>query len=725
MKKNICIMMVAAMTILAASCTKDNYIRDAEPLYRVILSGDCSTKISLGAPEAGIQPVIWSAGDLIGVWTDENGAALSGAQNKAARVLVKDGSGPGYNTGSFYTDLPLSASSHYDLAIYYPFLSEAGSKNSISHSVPGRQRQSSADESRHLGLAGTFAYATAEFDTPSTLAPDYTPEVNFTLSHKTANVQLAVKAADSGLEGWKIRQVSFTAPTGCYIAGEATYNPSSDSFDIVSGQTAITMDVSGGAVLSTEEATDLYMVAFPVALAGKQVTIKYILENPGATLTKTVSHVRSFSDGSQSLSAGKTSCLPENIPSSDASGWTYASVSSTDLSANGTANCYIAYVPGDYSFDATVIGNGQKGILLPVSTTYFHTDNASISPESAELLWQTAPGLISNVSYSAGKITFTKGSGTGNAVIAAKDGSGNIVWSWHIWCTKAGADLKYVTEWGSYEGMDRNLGAQEAFDVIPSSAAQRAKSLGLYYQWGRKDPFVGPSTLENYGENSYMATDAPVYNASGTAITFTNPNDSSRPLTRKSLAASTAKTTGSIIYTIKNPQTFLYGGGATTYDWLGYTAGSTTANAANKGFWLWGNPQGYNYSDKSIPTPVKTVYDPCPPGYMVPPADAFSALERVSSSAYIGSVFHSDGNLASKSFFPCCSCIQGNYSKGAAKQALFIGDGFIYMYSSTINGATGKNAYMLYAGATTMNTLYTGIVKADALGIRCVQEIVK
>ena len=30
----------------------------------------------------------------------------------------------------------------------------------------------------------------------------------------------------------------------------------------------------------------------------------------------------------------------------------------TDLSASGTSNCYIVHQAGDYSFDATVMGNG-------------------------------------------------------------------------------------------------------------------------------------------------------------------------------------------------------------------------------------------------------------------------------------------------------------------------------------------------------------------------------
>ena len=55
---------------------------------------------------------------------------------------------------------------------------------------------------------------------------------------------------------------------------------------------------------------------------------------------------------------------------------------STNLSANGTANCYIVPAAGYYFFDATIIGNGQKGIIPGAK---FHTDKAGIRPASCTM----------------------------------------------------------------------------------------------------------------------------------------------------------------------------------------------------------------------------------------------------------------------------------------------------------------------------------------------------
>ena len=62
----------------------------------------------------------------------------------------------------------------------------------------------------------------------------------------------------------------------------------------------------------------------------------------------------------------------------------------------------------------------------------------------AKLIWQDAKGLITNVGYSGGYVTFTVTNNMahlveGNALIAVtsgENGTGDILWSWHIWITE-------------------------------------------------------------------------------------------------------------------------------------------------------------------------------------------------------------------------------------------------------------------------------------------------
>lgn len=149
----------------------------------------------------------------------------------------------------------------------------------------------------------------------------------------------------------------------------------------------------------------------------------------------------------------------------------------TDLSAAGTANCYLIQGAGNYKF-RSVIGN---------------TDATVGNVKSVEVLWESfgtdempnVGDLIASADYKDGYIRFKTPENfrDGNAVIAAKNSKGTILWSWHIWCAEEGwQEQVYYNDAGTM--MDRNLGATSA---TPGDVG----ALGLIYQWGRKDPFVG------------------------------------------------------------------------------------------------------------------------------------------------------------------------------------------------------------------------------------------
>lgn len=142
--------------------------------------------------------------------------------------------------------------------------------------------------------------------------------------------------------------------------------------------------------------------------------------------------------------------------------------------STSTANCYRLNLKRDYKFRATVKGNSSE----------------AIAPVSADILWSDGIvkgiyGVIRPVLFYDGCIWFRKNNinesyKPGNVLVAARDASGNILWSWHLWATN---ELSNST-WngGAYKMMDRNLGAW-------SAAAGNAGATGLLYQWGRKDPF--------------------------------------------------------------------------------------------------------------------------------------------------------------------------------------------------------------------------------------------
>ena len=148
-----------------------------------------------------------------------------------------------------------------------------------------------------------------------------------------------------------------------------------------------------------------------------------------------------------------------------------------NLSENGTANCYVISSKGAYRFKADVKGGTSVSIG---------------NPYTAEVLWESfgtndtpnVGDVVSNVKFTDGFISFISGK-EGNAVIAAKDSNGVILWSWHIWVCDGynleDSAIVYKNDAGIM--MDRNLGAL---------SAEKGSNLGfgLLYQWGRKDPFM-------------------------------------------------------------------------------------------------------------------------------------------------------------------------------------------------------------------------------------------
>ena len=217
-----------------------------------------------------------------------------------------------------------------------------------------------------------------------------------------------------------------------------------------------------------------------------------------------------------------------------------------------TANCYIVSEAGVYQFPM-VKGNSTdpvgKVAAVEVLWETFGTDKA---PEQGALI--PAVIYIDNTVYFKTDNNFRKG----NAVIAARDAGGIILWSWHIWMTDKPQDQLYLNGAGTM--MDRHLGATSA---TPGDAG----ALGLLYQWGRKDPFLGSSS----GKEAVPAKSTAEW-----------------PVPVKSDA-----TSGTIENSIAHPMTFI------------------TANSYNDDWCYTGDRSVDNTRWKS----AKTVYDPCPPGY--------------------------------------------------------------------------------------------------------------
>ena len=275
-----------------------------------------------------------------------------------------------------------------------------------------------------------------------------------------------------------------------------------------------------------------------------------------------------------------------------------------DLAAEESANCYVVSAAGTYKFPA-VKGNSSTSVG---------------SVASAEVLWETwnsaetvTPGsVIEAVSVDEGWITFKTPATlhAGNALIAAKNASGAILWSWHIWVPETALTTN-TYGLASAPLMDRNLGA-----LVAAPSGSDARCFGLLYEWGRKDPFPGMQSLSS----------TKAMTVAGTATTFVNE---------------TIGTAGAIA----NPTSYYMVDNA---DW------NVTSSDE-----LWRTSSG-----------GKTVYDPCPPGYRVPGSSEastlFSNLTNLSSFAsYTSSGYFQVGSPAST--FPYAGYIDDYFTSKYAQ----------------------------------------------------------
>ncbi len=318
-------------------------------------------------------------------------------------------------------------------------------------------------------------------------------------------------------------------------------------------------------------------------------------------------------------------------------------VTDYDLSKEGdaskpinTANCYIVNAPGTYRLPlvyGNAIKNGNTNLDSGIGETNFIPSAKSAEgvvdpwiPEVAEaiILWQDVQtAMISNAAITSDNkyMTFSVDKNTiqqGNAVVAVRDASQNILWSWHIWVTdfKPGDDnlipVKQPDVTTTYNVMPYTLGycagpnpeyypardvtitftqdgtgEQKEFVIRQQYYEKAINNNTPFYQWGRKDPFPAATNVKDEADRSK------IYKTLGKNDYIKNC------IYAEGMDFTTANSVNSIATSILNPLTF-----TTANDKFWY--GSKEISS------LWGN-----VDDSSLPQ--KTIYDPSPVGYCVPP----------------------------------------------------------------------------------------------------------
>lgn len=346
--------------------------------------------------------------------------------------------------------------------------------------------------------------------------------------------------------------------------------------------------------------------------------------------------------------------------------------SSADAVEN-TANCYmvggtgyfsIPLVYGNarednkdnsdaYELDAVTdgIGNCVDYLGNSISSPYILNGIANKTGYDAALVWQDEEGLVTGITFlpdaygKKGGISFQVARAVqGNAVIALLDPQKRVVWSWHIWVTILSAMEQDITVTAHdntlFDLMAVNLGwcskhgeaikyfkrreckvtfkarkMTSSITIVQESHTAFPSGNNPYYQWGRKDPFIGAvgqwtNKTRQFGPASSETKVAGIWGGSHPAKMFDEfEKDGHGVLSLGYYQGENRKTTREILPRLiqhpdlwHNPPRDSITGAYTSLE-------STYAD-------LWGN------GNRNI----KTVYDPCPVGYHVGGNEVYSGF---------------------------------------------------------------------------------------------------
>ena len=275
----------------------------------------------------------------------------------------------------------------------------------------------------------------------------------------------------------------------------------------------------------------------------------------------------------------------------------------------GKSNCIVVKKGETKSFDAAPYYSFSKSLSVDSMKPVKNAEGEAFCEEGTTLerVWgirnnYAKPTVTSvlpdgNFTKDGNTITITGGTNVGNALLALKASDGTILWSWHIWVVDDLADQTYTNCEGQPTFLDRNLGAT-------SNEYNNRYSIGLYYQYGRKDPFV-------IRTDAFTVTKSGDYYTADVEITDVEVRTSDN---------------SNMSWTIKNPNKRIV-----------YT--ETASGNPPKGFYNWLSPTAEIESNWGSPGKVtsvdecavskggyKTIYDPCPEGYRVPDYYYFTGL---------------------------------------------------------------------------------------------------
>ena len=549
---------------------------DGKYTYTFTVSHAAESKATVGDKTGTQWPVLWSEGDQLGVY---GGGEWLG-------VAAIDAASAGKNTGTFTLTTEAELSEGDELYFSYPYVEGAEMKT-------GKVAAEHTLTASGIGANGV-AYAYVDYAGANT---------EFTLTHVNAYLKFNLLSSEDedAFAGYDLQGVTLWA-AGAELSGDVE----------VGDGDAVTYKGSGDYVKTTlatpvkmgTTAQSVFLSALPCDLSAKTVYAIVHMTKDKETVTLPV-----LLKGAGNLPAGSvTDVTLPSLTKSLAPAW-YEPVETRYIAANGKGWCYgpentVVFTPKteiygdtyrvDYTESAKDVELKARGNFMEVrepkyvkmeylGDRYKKTDitskviieNTEISKDNIDT--QIIPiGTYCSVNVNCKNVASVKAADNKfegqMAAMLVLDAEKKPIWGINLWVTVQPIEEGLI-QYEKGRIMNRNLGA----DNPPTINSWRTK--GCFFQWGR--PFAFPM---------------------GDKITPSSMSSSNVV----SLAVS-AENPYTLFYRKESGNDKWYQGEETIIDFWGNPNNASTANVAGPGH--------------------KSIYDPCPDGYMVASPELLTEVE--------------------------------------------------------------------------------------------------
>lgn len=721
--KKILFCALAVIAALSTSCNKDV---DTEgpagvgegkytlPSVSATLEGsDVETRTDLGTN----QVVNWSTKDRI--------AIINTKTNTISQYQVT--SGIGTSVGHFE---PVGAPAAYDdlsdLKAVYPAMAASVSGGVISFEINKNWPQEVRSQYGITSWTADSPYAFTNNDIKVSYSTSTDPAkgepVNFKFRQLGTWCAFTFDFTNSNYTRETMTSIEVTTANGeKKISGKADIDFSDPVAPTLKegSESAVTWTFNAGASLSAPVIRSLML--YPT-IDNDQMKI----------VVKTNLHTFTFyATPKQPLTAGTVLYFPITVGKNFTEGELMADFTYTVDDAEGLVPFYY-YGKTNCMLLAGSTASGATLDVTPYQTNAYYeridrTAPAAPMPTKAALIWKESTITAMNVNLSGTTLQVSGVTGNGNALVGIYDNKDSLLWSYHIWCPKddptQGLLTYSVTKSGSYQVMPLFLGA------TMKAAPNVVEGAGLWYQWGRKDPMGRINAL--VGGTQTAAVDVPGQSITNDNTFFTASGNGANNLGKMQeiLATYQEERDGDVVryminYATQNPTKMII-------DPLSNYNKTWTVQANDD---LWGNPQGYNFPFSSQLGP-KAVFDPCPEGYRVAPADLWCNFTLTGAN----STNKDDFNIANGEF--CArDCgfqfyYEGNKNSGG-KTDFYPASGYrapatggqfwgveLYVWSSSpyLNGNAARGRLVIINNSQVLMNNAEGAMYA--FNVRCVRDV--